>query len=269
MKRIHIVLTALLCISLIACVAKIATYAEDGTSTDVDTSTVETENLTAESETAVETENLTTESDNPVETEIQTAESEITAEGENSGAEYSPNTEPEVQAELMADKIVAYVQDHIEELSVIITLLLTVFYQVRKHHVLNKSIATLNNNSIAVTENSQFAIQRALTGMDDVSNTVTYYKNEVASLLADVRQTHEEKKRLETALVNVESYLNTAKLANIELANEVAELLVLANIPNSKKDELYSRHRAAVDAISAAEITSDNPEVKADDRQEA
>ena len=256
MKKIQIALIALLCISMIACVAKIATYAEDEISTGVDTTTVETENLT-------------TESDNAVETEIPTGESEITAEGENSGAEYSPNTEPETQEEAMADKIVNYVESHIEEISVIITLLLTVFYQVRKHAVLNKSIATLNNNSIAVTENSQFAIQKALTGMDDVSNTVTYYKDEIVSLLAAIRQTDEEKKRLEAALVNVENYLNTSKLANVELANEVAELLVLANIPNSKKDELYARHRAAVDAIAAAEITSDIPEVKADDRQEA
>lgn len=251
MKRIHIVLMALLCFSLIVCVAKVVTYA-----TDVDTTIAETEAPTAESETNVETENLTT-------------ESEIPTEGENSGEEYSPNTDAETQEEPMTDRIVAYVQDHIEEISVIFTLLLTVFYQVRKHAVLNKSIATLNNNSIAVTENSQYAIQKALVGMDDVTNTVTDYKNAIVSLLTDIRRTDEEKKRLETALVNVENYLNTAKLANIELANEVAELLVLANIPNSKKDELYARHRAAVDAIAAAEITSDNPEVKADDGQEA
>jgi hypothetical protein len=41
----------------------------------------------------------------------------------------------------------------------------------------------------------------------------------------------------------------------MELANEVAELLVLANIPNSKKEELYSRHLAAVGAIAEAEKT--------------
>jgi hypothetical protein len=51
------------------------------------------------------------------------------------------------------------------------------------------------------------------------------------------------------------TYIKTAKLANVEFANELAELLVLANIPNSKKDELYSRHIAAVGAIAEAEKT--------------
>ena len=64
----------------------------------------------------------------------------------------------------------------------------------------------------------------------------------------------------------LENHLKVAKLANTELANEVAELLVLANIPNSKKDELYARHRAAVALIDAA---STENEVENDDGEEA
>ena len=59
--------------------------------------------------------------------------------------------------------------------------------------------------------------------------------------------------------------METSKAANIELSNEVAELLVLANIPNSKKEELYSRHRAVVDAITTTEVS----EVNEDDGAEA
>lgn len=179
-----------------------------------------------------------------------------------------PKPEAQIEAELVTEQIVSYVQNHLEEISVILTMILTVFYQIRKHSALNKSIATLNNNSIAVTENSNAAIQNALMGVEDVSTTVANYKNEMAVLLAEVRQNAEEKKRLEAALVGVESYLKTAKLANVELADELAELLVLANIPNSKKDELYSRHRAAVDAINAVEIPTENTEVKEDVEQE-
>lgn len=180
------------------------------------------------------------------------------------GTEMPGKSEAQIEAELTTEQIVSYVQSHLEEISVIITMVLTVFYQVRKHSALNKSVATLNNNSIAITENSNTAIHQALLGMEGVSSTVANYKNEMATLLAEVRQNAEEKKRLESALTEVESYLKTAKLANVELANEVAELLVLANIPNSKKEELYSRHRAAVDAITATET-----EVKKDDRDEA
>lgn len=170
-----------------------------------------------------------------------------------------------LEAEITTEAIIEYVQGHLEEVSVIITLLLTVFYQVRKHASLNKSIGTLNNNSVAVAENSANAINEALTGVQSVSDVVSGYKDEMARMLDEVRANEEEKQRLATLLESTEKYLETAKAANLELSNEVAELLVLANIPNSKKEELYSRHRAAVDAIVAAEKS----EVTVNDEQEA
>lgn len=154
-----------------------------------------------------------------------------------------------------ADHVVGYVKEHLEEISVIITLILTVFYNMRKHKVLNKSIGTLNNNAVTIAENSN-------TTMQGVSLVVENYKTEIEALLNAFRVTAEDKQKLEQALAEVHASLKSAKLANVELANEVAELLVLANIPNSKKEELYSRHLAAVGAITDAEktevITNDN-----------
>lgn len=163
-----------------------------------------------------------------------------------------------------AEKIVEYVKAHLEEISVIITLILTAFYNVRKHGLLNKSIGTLNNNAVSVAENSNSAIQQALVGVTGVSDIVKGFTDKMDSMLAEIRKNAEEKTSLEAALAEVQNHLKTAKLANVEFANELAELLVLANIPNAKKEELYSRHRAAVDSIAAAET-----EVKADDKQEA
>ena len=163
------------------------------------------------------------------------------------------------------DEIVKWVEMHLEEISVIITLIFTLIYQVRKHASLNKSIATCNNNAVSIVENSNSVVQTALDRVENVSAVVDKYKDEIITLLAEIRQTDDEKKKLEIALTEVENYLKTAKLANTELANEVAELLVLANIPNSKKEELYSRHRAAVAAIDAAE----HKEVKNDVGEEA
>ena len=174
-------------------------------------------------------------------------------------------TESWAEAEITTDAIIQYVQEHLEEISVIATLILTIFYQVRKHASLNKSIGTLNNNAVAVSENSSSAIGQALTSVQAVSDIVGGYKKELTKLLDEVRANAEEKNKLATALSTVEKYLETAKAANIELSNEVAELLVLANIPNSKKEELYSRHRAAIEAIATAEKT----EVNADGEQKA
>jgi hypothetical protein len=173
----------------------------------------------------------------------------------------APAEEPLITTE----RIVNYAKNHLEEISVIVTMILTVFYNVRKHRSLNRSIGTLNNNAVTVSENSSKAVNSALAGVEAVSAVVGGYKTEIANLIAEIRKSDGEKKQLEGALASAQEYLTSAKLANVEFANELAELLVLANIPNAKKEELYARHRAAVDAISTAE----KAEVKDDDGKEA
>lgn len=241
MKRI---LAALLC-ALLLCAVPITAFAEE-----IDS---------AEAEGTVE-DNSTPETEAPTEDEI-------------SGEEDAPELTPEEEAALTTEKIIAYVQEHLEEISVIITMILTVFYQIRKHAALNKSIGTLNNNAVTVAESSHTAIGKALTEVQSVSAVVNGYKEEIAAFLVEARANEEEKQKLQQALTDVQAHLKTSKLANVELANEVAELLVLANIPNSKKEELYSRHRAAVAAISEAEKSYSEAtveEVKADEvEQEA
>jgi hypothetical protein len=160
-------------------------------------------------------------------------EEETATEGEISGEE----TMPDITTEL----IVGYVKAHFEEISVVISLIVTAFYNIRKHKQLNRSISATNQNAIAVAENSDLAIQNAL--------------NTINGILEDNAK---EKQKLEKTLNDALTYIKTSKLANIEFANELAELLVLANIPNSKKDELYSRHIAAVQAIAEAEKTEVN-----------
>lgn len=180
-------------------------------------------------------------------TSISPTTEEIVTKGEISADTAMPETS--------AEKIVEYIKIHFEEISVIVTLIFTIIYQARKHVLLNKSIGTLNNNAVEVSRNSDRSIQNALMDMRGMTELVTGYKEEFANLLAEVRSSAEEKKRLEEALEKTQTYLKASELANVELGNELAELLVLANIPNSKKEELYSRHRAAVDEIIKAEHT--------------
>lgn len=177
-------------------------------------------------------------------------EEETATEGEISGEE----TMPDITTEL----IVGYAKAHFEEISVIISLIVTAFYNIRKHKQLNRSISATNKNAIAVAENSDLALRNALEMMDGISADVSKYKEAFAMLLEEYRTNAEEKQKLEQTLNKAVTYIETSKLANIEFANELAELLVLANIPNSKKDELYSRHIAAVQAIAEAEKTEVN-----------
>lgn len=174
-------------------------------------------------------------------------------------------TPSDVRAELTTEMIVNYIKDHFEELSVILSMVLMVFYQVQKHRVMNRSIAMMNNNTVSVAQNSAEAIANSVNGMAGMTDVVNAYKGEMEKVLAEVRANAEEKNKMAVLLDNVNKHLEVSKAANLEFANEMAELLVLANIPTSVKDELYARHRAAVDAIAAAEKT----EVIANDGEEA
>jgi hypothetical protein len=160
----------------------------------------------------------------------------------------------EVEAdEPITEVISSYFQENFEETTVVSSIVFFLLYYIRDRIKLKGTIGTLNNNAIAVANNSAETIKTALAGVAEVVEVVNKYKDEVESLLGEIRKSAEEKKSLEETLAHVEGFLKTSKLATIELSNEVAELLVLANIPISKKEELYSRHRAAVDAIAEAE----------------
>lgn len=214
MKKIF---ALVICIILLVCAFPISAFAE-GESVDGIETTVQ----------AVDTSPITEES---------ASEEEISVE--------------EAMVSFTTEDIMNYIKTYFEEISVIITLILTAFYNIRKHKILNKSISATNLNAIRVSENSDLAIAEALA-------TIQGYKDAFANLLTEFRATEEEKQKLEQTLGEALAYIKTAKLANVEFANELAELLVLANIPNSKKDELYSRHIAAVKAIAEAEKTEVN-----------
>lgn len=168
-------------------------------------------------------------------------------------------TSTETVAELsMTEVVVNWIKSHIEELSVIGAVILNMWYQMKKNGKLDLSMGIINNNAIKVAEDSKETIKDALTQMADLALKVEGYKDKFETMIEETRKTVEEKQGLEATLNHVETFLKSAKIATLELSNEVAELLVLANIPNSKKDELYSRHMKAVHELEAAEEVMSN-----------
>lgn len=167
--------------------------------------------------------------------------------------------------ELSTQEVLDWFKGNFEEISVIVSLIVALILEVTKHSSLNKSIDDTNDNAVTIAENSEAAVKAALTQVETAAATVGTYIDVINTLLDEVRYTAEEKAKLEAIVTEISTHFKIAKLANVELANEVAELLMLANIPNSKKDELYSRHLAAVAAIADAERT----EVKEDEGKES
>jgi hypothetical protein len=97
----------------------------------------------------------------------------------------------------------------------------------------------------------------ALAQMQNASGAVVQFDERINALLEAFKTTAEEKALLEKELVEIKNYLKIASQSDIELANELAELLALANIPNYKKEELGSRHAKAVNAIIEAEAKAE------------
>ena len=176
-------------------------------------------------------------------------------------------TEPTIEEEAQgyADIIAAWFEENSGALGIVFTIIGYGIVLFKKVKTMTASVTTMNNNAVSISENGSLIANNALAQVKDIAEVVKGYSDKMAELLAKIEKSEEDKQKLEEALADVHTHLKTAKLANVELANEVAELLVLANIPNSKKDELYARHLAAVGAIAEAE----NTEVKEDDREEA
>lgn len=245
MKKIF---ALILCATLL-CATPIVAFAEEG-----ETSEPAVEEVTPETETVIpETEETTPETE------------EVTPEIEEEEAPKTEEVVTETEEKSMTEEIVDYFKSHLEEFSVIGTLLGMVFYEIRKHGKLNGSIGLLNNNAIAMAQNSTNAINASLEKVEGfvekvegIANVVMGYKDEFEAVMSEIRKNAEEQKATEETLSHVATFLKTAKLATLELSNEVAELLVLANIPTSKKDELYARHMNAVHELEVAEEVMSN-----------
>jgi hypothetical protein len=168
-----------------------------------------------------------------------------------------------VPEKTFTESIVEWVKANLGYISVIATSILIAFYDRITRGKLNKTLGTVNNNSIAIANNSEGVIRTALARIEKIAEDNEQFRADMNSLLSEIRKSAEEKQSLEVIIAHVETFLKSAKLATLELSNEVAELLVLANIPVAKKDELYARHTKAVHELEAVE------EVMSDERKEA
>lgn len=170
------------------------------------------------------------------------------------------DTTTETTSELSTtDKIVEYVKENIDKAVVIIVMLGYSIVESRLRGKTNGSITTLNNNAIAIAKSSAETIESAMSKVETIGGELYELKDKFETMLDEIRKSAEEKETLEVALNHVETFLKSAKLSTLELSNVVAELLVLANIPISKKEELYGRHKKAVHELEAVEeVTSDD-----------
>lgn len=174
------------------------------------------------------------------------------------------------------EQIVGFIKDNFEGVSfssLAVAVVGYIFYAMKSNRGMKGLMGVVNNNAVTIAkdsakvvneamekaetivENSINSVQTILAEVASIAETVKGYKEDITYSIAEIRKSAEEKQSLEDMLLSVQKTLETLKMADLEFGNEVAELLVLANIPVSKKDELYARHRAVVDAIATADTT--------------
>ena len=180
-----------------------------------------------------------------VEEDNSTTIEETPAEGENS----PPVETLETEVTAISDIIVGWIEEHTAELGIIVTLIGYGFVMIKKLGTVIKSAGVMNNNAITMAKTSTDFMGNALSQMQTASGAVVGYDTRILALLEAFKNTAEDKARLERELVEIKNYLQTSSKANIEFANELADLLALANIPNFKKEELGARHLTAVNSI--------------------
>ncbi len=210
----------------------------------------------------------TLEEESPVEEEIQPPVEAPPTEGELTLEE---------EVNIVTEQIVEWITANIEELGVIITLVGYGIVLFNKLKTIIRSAGTINNNAITIADKSNVAISKALADIETASSVVTSYDARIVALLEAFKTTAEDKQKLETELVEIKNYLQTATKSNLEFADELAELLGLANIPNYKKEEIGARHLAAkkdiieaeAKAEAAALLPTSTEEVKKDVEAEA
>lgn len=198
-------------------------------------------------------------------TEEQTTEENNNALGsdENQPENTLPESSTPERTETFSDKLISFITENYTGSALFgfaITAIIDIIYTVKKNRRLSASIGTLNNNAVAVAENSGQAINGVLVQLNNVRDTIDGYKNEMSALLQSLRNEAAEKLTLEQIIKGISERLDKFMLADKELSDEIAQLLNLSNLPNSVKDELYARHIAAVKLIEGEVSTNDGNE---------
>lgn len=163
-------------------------------------------------------------------------------------AEDTPETEESLT---ITEKVVNYVKDHVEEGLTMLAAIASAVIVKLISGKLSNAVGTLNNNSITIANTASEKISAAAKKLEQ-------YEEKMSEFLAEFRKTEEEKKRIEDMLSKSNTVIETSKLALIELGNEFAELLLLANIPNTKKESFYASHKEAMKKLEEAEGVINN-----------
>ena len=204
-----------------------------------------------------------TQIDTPVSDEIasegnSTPEAESPTEGEISpptDSAEAPEADPDAT---FADEIVAYLEANLEEILVVIGTIGMAIYTKLQNTKIGGALGTINANSVAIAQGSEKIALNALEKVAAVTDKLASWEGKITEVLDKLARTEEEKKDLEKTVGAVSSTLAAVKTALVEVSEEVTGMVMFANLPNSVKDEYYSKHLKAISGIKEEGVKSDD-----------
>ena len=187
------------------------------------------------------------------------------AETPNTTANNTPETEQVTEGEKTPEntwsrKLVNFIKANVTETS-LMTFALALLAFCIEHFSSNKKlknhIGILNNNAIEIANTSAGKTEENTKEIAALKNEMALFMDsllvKVNDTLKSVVKTSEERDELEKKLAENSKLLEKAIIAVEDSADTVANLLIMSNIPNSKKEEFYSTHVAAVNALKEIE----------------
>lgn len=251
MKRIKKLLIAILCLMVICLPLNV--FAED-VPADVTTTVADNEVIPEEDAPVVEV---------PEETPEETPEN-------NGGFNW------EEVKNTVGSKVEAWVIANAEEIGVALTVISFIIDNRREKKKMKKDMSVMNNNAITIAKEGSAHMTASETAINNAANAVLAFESRISEIIEKYGEAAEAKKILEVEIIEIKEYCKVLAESNQEFADEFAELLALANIPNYKKEEMGARHRARSLAIKeaaehAAHVADEllvKEEVKEDGRKE-
>lgn len=192
------------------------------------------------------------ESEETITEEILPEETVIPEENPTSAPEGDTGKNWNEVKDTISGAFVKWVEPNLEEIGVVVTLIGYGIVLFKKLASVLKSLGIMNNNTITISKENANRMEQAMTAVTGYEERIKVLLEHYTSLAETLVQTAEDKKKLESELVEIKNYLKISADANIAFSNELASLIALANIPNYKKEELGSAHVMQVKAIIAA-----------------
>lgn len=176
----------------------------------------------------------------------------------------------------IGSKIEVWVIANAEEIGVVLTVISFIIDNRREKKKMKKDMSVMNNNAITIAKEGSAHMTASEEAINNAAYAVLKFESSITDIINKYGETAKAKKILEAEIIELKEFCKVLAESNQEFADEFAELLALANIPNYKKEEMGARHRARSLAIKeaaehAAHVADEllvKEEVKEDGRKE-